>query len=119
MGCHDSVLGTGGHHTHYFLRAQVCREECQAGDPDRDVVASGQKLPGGGYGFAEFPPDAEDKTEIEREDGVVDRRKLQACEVIRNRGTDPRTLFGGRWFRGEATPARRGFTNNADYRVFK
>ena len=62
---HDAVLGADAAHADQFLRAEIGREEGQAGDPDRDRVAGGEKVAAGGDLLAKSPADAEDETEID------------------------------------------------------
>ena len=59
-------------HADQFLRAEIGREEGQAGDPDRDGPAGGQEIVAGGNALLRPPSRCPDEGEIQRENRVVD-----------------------------------------------
>ena len=77
VGGHDAVLGAAAGHADQFLRAEIGRQEGEAGDPDGDGVAGGEEVLAGGDLPAESPSDAEDEPEIDCEDGVINRCEFQ------------------------------------------
>ena len=52
-------------HADQFLGAEIGRQEGEAGDPDGNRMAGGEKVAAGGDLLAKPPADAEDETEIE------------------------------------------------------
>ncbi|SPF39816.1 hypothetical protein SBA4_2420012 [Candidatus Sulfopaludibacter sp. SbA4] len=79
---HDAVFGARGRHADEFLRAQVGRDEGQAGDPYRNAVAGEKEIAAGGDFLAKPPPDAQDKGEIKKQDEIINWSKLQGLAPV-------------------------------------
>ena len=72
MGGGDAIFGAAGGHADQFQRAEVGRDEGQAGDPGRDGAAGGEEVRGGLHVARQGEADADDETDINEEDGVIE-----------------------------------------------
>ena len=78
-------LAPEARHADQFLGAEVGRQEGEAGDPDRNGAAGGEKVAAGRDLLAKAPADAQHEGEVEGQNDVVYRSECQSLtpEVLR------------------------------------
>src|SRR6185437_7798417 len=89
---HDAVFGPRSAHPDHLLRSQVRGNERKAGDPYGNRAAGRQKVFTGGNLALDEPADAQNKGEVESEDGVIDWCECQARRPQEN-VFKPNTLY--------------------------
>ena len=90
VGRHDAILGAGSRHADEFLRAEIGRDEGEAGDPDRDGAPGEQKVATGRDFLTQHPTDADHKGEVRGQYDVVDGSEVHRDFRLRT----PESIIG-------------------------
>src|SRR2546422_10762135 len=83
MARHDAVLGAGRGHPDAFLRARVCGDKSQAGDPRWNRPAREEEILAAANDSSQCPADAEHEDEVDDQDRIVDPAEVDLWQLVR------------------------------------